>query len=214
MYVFYQAKVSTLCEPEVKEICKNLKKLHYNFNSLPDATDPLLEGTSLFELYLAIQRFSMLGLGLCPMDYDTFHIKNFHQWFHGGVATWLDIAVYKALQRIEKAVELDKLVHEDNTLKCSSSAVDTISIFYQVRITKNLQLKRRWNITFLLFIRSIPVYSRKGLSSLCPNFQLCNPLSSWQESGLGNEITIQPHRTYYDSSSKTSRTILITLSSK
>lgn len=124
--------MSTLCEPQVLEICRNLKKLHYNFDNLPDATDPLSEGTSLFELYLAIQRFTMLGLGLCPMDYDSFHIKNFHQWFHGGVATWLDIAVYKALQRIEKAVELDNLVHVDNTVKYSSSAVDTISIFYQV----------------------------------------------------------------------------------
>lgn len=101
---------------------------------MPDAPDPLSEGTSLFELYLAIQRLSTLGLGLCPIDYDSFHIKNFHQWFHGGVATWLDIAVYKALQRIEKAVELDKLVPEDNTVKYSSSAVDTIAIFYQVKI--------------------------------------------------------------------------------
>lgn len=129
--------MSTLCEPEITEICKNLKKLHYDFNNLPDTSDPLSEGTSLFELYLAIQRFVTLGLGLCPMDYNTFHIKNFHQWFHGGVATWLDIAVYKALQRIEKAVELDKLLHVDNTVKYSSSAVDAITIFYQVMYHTN-----------------------------------------------------------------------------
>lgn len=122
-----------LCEPEVKEICNNLKKLHYEFNNLSKDTDPLLEGTSLFELYLTIQRFAKLASGLCPTDHNTFHIKNFHQWFHRGVATWLDIAVYKALQRIEKAVELDKLVHEDNTVKFSSSAVDTITIFTQVK---------------------------------------------------------------------------------
>lgn len=138
LYVFYQAKVSTLCEPEVVTICKSLKKLNYSgYNSLTNGdanVDPLTEGTSLFELYLAIQRFAMLGLGLCPADSDTFHIKNFHQWFHGGVAQWLDIAVYKALQRIEKAVELDKLVHVDNTVKYSSSAVDTLTIFYQIKV--------------------------------------------------------------------------------
>ncbi|CAH1131281.1 unnamed protein product [Ceutorhynchus assimilis] len=139
LYTFYQARVATLCEPDVREICKNLKTLDnsdYKFgegfvNEDP-TVDPLAEGTSLFELYLAIQRFVTLGQGLCPADYNSFHIRNFHQWFHVGVATWLDIAVYKALQRIEKAVELDPLVHIDSTVKYSSSAVDTLTIFYQV----------------------------------------------------------------------------------
>lgn len=130
--------MSAMCESDVKEICKNLKKLHYESNNTSNASDPLCEGTSLFELYLAIQRFATLGLGLCPIDYDTFDIKNFHQWFHRGVATWLDIAVYKALQRIEKAVELDNLVHVDNTANYSSSAVDTITIFYQVGLIENI----------------------------------------------------------------------------
>lgn len=125
-----------MCEPEVTVICKSLKKLNYTgYNDLTNGdanVDPLTEGTSLFELYLALQRFAMLGEGLCPADYDSFHIGNFHRWFHGGVAQWLDIAVYKALQRIEKAVELDKLVHVDSTVKHSSSAVDTLTIFYQV----------------------------------------------------------------------------------
>ncbi|XP_030758919.1 protein unc-13 homolog 4B isoform X2 [Sitophilus oryzae] len=140
LYIFYQAKIATLCEPEVREICKSLKKLHYigySYTSAPTNSDPeedpLSEGTSLFEVYLAVQRFVTLGQGLCPADYDTFHIKNFHQWFHGGVAQWLDIAVYKALIRIEKAVELDQLVHVDTNLKYSSSAVDALTIFYQVK---------------------------------------------------------------------------------
>ncbi|KAJ8979445.1 hypothetical protein NQ317_006759 [Molorchus minor] len=137
LYVFYQAKISSIAEPEVTKICKGLKKLDYTgYSSIPNGTtntDHLTEGTSLFELYLAMQRFAVLGIGLCPADCDTFHIKNFHQWFHGGVAQWLDIAVYKALQRIEKAVDLDKLVHVDSTVKYSSSAVDTLTIFYQVK---------------------------------------------------------------------------------
>ncbi|CAH0552872.1 unnamed protein product [Brassicogethes aeneus] len=139
LYIFYQAKVSTLCEPEVTNICKNLKRLTFNgktstLMTTEDSKEPLSAGTSLFELYLAVQRFVVLGTGLCPADCDNFHIKNFHQWFHGGVAQWLDIAVYKALQRIEKAVELDKLTQVDNTVKYSSSAVDTLSIFYQVKV--------------------------------------------------------------------------------
>ncbi|ENN83484.1 hypothetical protein YQE_00159, partial [Dendroctonus ponderosae] len=139
LYIFYQAKISTLCEPEVRQICKNLKTLDYSgydFGNGPVNTDPtvdpLAEGTSLFDLYLTIQRFVTSGQDICPSDYNGFHIKNFHQWFHAGVAQWLDIAVYKALQRIEKAIELDQLVHIDTSVKYSSSAVDTLTIFYQV----------------------------------------------------------------------------------
>lgn len=69
---------------------------------------------------------------MCPTDYESFDIRNFYRWFHGGVAQWLDIAVFKALQRIEKAVQLDDLVPVDATVKYSSSAVDTLTIFYQV----------------------------------------------------------------------------------
>jgi hypothetical protein len=69
---------------------------------------------------------------LCPEDSNAFLIHNFHVWFHAGVAQWLDIALYKALQRIKKAVEIDHLVPVDGSVKYSSSAVDTLAIFYQV----------------------------------------------------------------------------------
>ena len=136
LYVFYQAKISALAEPDVRDICKNLKKLSFTgfTTAETDSDEPLKEGTTLFELYLALHRFVVLGQGLCQVDHETFHIKNFHQWFHGGVAQWLDIAVFKALQRIEKAVELDNLVPVDTSVKYSSSAVDTLTIFYQVGV--------------------------------------------------------------------------------
>ncbi|XP_063906975.1 protein unc-13 homolog 4B isoform X3 [Zophobas morio] len=136
LYVFYQAKISALAEPDVRDICKNLKKLSFTgfTTAETDSDEPLKEGTTLFELYLALHRFVVLGQGLCQVDHETFHIKNFHQWFHGGVAQWLDIAVFKALQRIEKAVELDNLVPVDTSVKYSSSAVDTLTIFYQVKV--------------------------------------------------------------------------------
>ena len=74
-----------------------------------------------------------LGTGLCPADSDMFLIHKFHQWFHAGMAHWLDIAWYKAHQRIKKAVEIDHLVPVDSIVKCSSSAVDTLAIFYEVQ---------------------------------------------------------------------------------
>ncbi|XP_045469629.1 protein unc-13 homolog 4B isoform X2 [Harmonia axyridis] len=136
LYIIYQQKVSELAEEEVMNICKSLKKLNFNGNSLNEEShkEPLDQGTKLFELYLGIQRFVVFGQGVCPVDCDNFYINNFYKWFHDGVAQWLEIAVYKAQQRIEKAVELDELVPVDPTVKYSSSAVNTLSIFYQVKV--------------------------------------------------------------------------------
>lgn len=63
-----------------------------------------------------------------------FKINNYPDWFKDGVLHWLDISVYKALIRIEKAIELDRLQPVDETVKYSSSAVDTLAIFYQIKI--------------------------------------------------------------------------------
>ncbi|QQP31402.1 Protein unc13 -like protein Dlike, partial [Caligus rogercresseyi] len=53
-------------------------------------------------------------------------LRNCHVWFHKGVARWLDIALYKAMQRIIKA-PVDELV------KHSSSAVDIRTVLIQIK---------------------------------------------------------------------------------
>lgn len=68
------------------------------------------------------------------IDREQSHLAKYHLWFQQGVARWLDIAAYKAMQRIERAVELDKLVQIDSSVKHSSSAVDTLAIFYQIKV--------------------------------------------------------------------------------
>lgn len=70
---------------------------------------------------------------MCPVTTE-FKINQYHNWFAAGVTHWLDISVYKALVRIEKAIELDQLIPVDETVKYSSSAVDTLAIFYQIKI--------------------------------------------------------------------------------
>ncbi|VVC94085.1 unnamed protein product [Leptidea sinapis] len=75
-----------------------------------------------------------LGQGLNETEWNSYAIAKFHSWFFGGVAQWLDIAAFKALTRIEKAVELDNLVPVDGNVKYSSSGVDTLAIFYQIKI--------------------------------------------------------------------------------
>lgn len=61
-------------------------------------------------------------------------IKNFYIWFNEGVGQWLEIAAFKALTRIEKAIDLDQFVPVDSSVKYSSSAIDTLQIFYQIKI--------------------------------------------------------------------------------
>lgn len=73
------------------------------------------------------------GTALCP-GVDDLSISQYYLWFTTGVSHWLDISVYRALTRIEKAIDLDKLVPVDETVKYSSSAVDTLAIFYQIKI--------------------------------------------------------------------------------
>ncbi|KFB34815.1 AGAP003164-PA-like protein [Anopheles sinensis] len=140
LYISYELKLAELIKPTVENICRKLKRIE-----LPDAGpiggtngglidyEDINMGTTLFELYLVLKRFCTLGTALCP-DESNFAIDEYHRWFTIGVTHWLDIAVYKALIRIKKAIELDKLQPVDETVKYSSSAVDTLAIFYQIKI--------------------------------------------------------------------------------
>ncbi|XP_058172092.1 protein unc-13 homolog 4B-like [Anopheles ziemanni] len=140
LYISYELKLAELIKPTVEDVCRKLKRI-----ALPEAgpirgsNSGLIEyedinmGTTLFELYLVLKRFCTLGSALCP-DESNFAIDEYHRWFTVGVTHWLDIAVYKALIRIKKAIELDKLQPVDETVKFSSSAVDTLDIFHQIKI--------------------------------------------------------------------------------
>ncbi|KAB0801825.1 hypothetical protein PPYR_04011 [Photinus pyralis] len=137
LYNLYQLEIANLIEEEVISICKSLKTIAYDWNCLsqPDSHDHMSLGTRLFELYLALQRFVCLSTTLCASYEDgNYRIKDCHTWFQGGVEQWLDIAAIKAMQRIEKAVELDDLSPVDESVKYSSSALDTLTIFHQIRI--------------------------------------------------------------------------------
>lgn len=109
----------------IKEYPLSLFKISYFITLKADAT-------KLIYKKLIFGKIFRLGNGLCPGGTSSYQISKFHLWFHRGVAQWLDIALYKAMQRIEKAAELDNLKPVDSSVKYSSSAVDTLAIFYQV----------------------------------------------------------------------------------
>ncbi|KAF4518246.1 hypothetical protein B566_EDAN010391 [Ephemera danica] len=66
------------------------------------------------------------------LDSEADHqIRSSHEWFERGVNQWLDIALYEALHRIKRAVNLGNLTPLDDSFKFSTSAVDTLFIFCQ-----------------------------------------------------------------------------------
>ncbi|CAH0392053.1 unnamed protein product [Bemisia tabaci] len=138
IFAEYETKICDLCQPVIQEVCQKLKPLTFTAeDTIPEnqyENDPLSMGTTLFELYLALQRFTVHGETFSRNGEDDYSISKFHTWFYRGVAQWLDIAVYKAMHRIEKAVEIDELEPVDVCVKYSSSAVDTLAIFYQIQI--------------------------------------------------------------------------------
>ncbi|XP_017765813.1 PREDICTED: protein unc-13 homolog D isoform X3 [Eufriesea mexicana] len=130
LYVMYEKRISDMCMIIIEDVCGRLKRI-----DIGNTDVELNLGTTLFELYLALQRYAMLGQVLCAEgELERMKVQNYYDWFRGGVAHWLDIAVYKALKRIDRAVEFDTLEAVDNTVQYSSSAVDTLTIFYQIKV--------------------------------------------------------------------------------
>lgn len=136
LYALYEVRLAEYVEPIVLDVSRNIKRI-----AIPSDETQKLEshqeinmGTTLFELYLVLKRFVVLGGALNPSGEGDYQIARYHNWFTDGVLHWLDISVYKALTRIEKAIELDQLVPVDDSVKYSSSAVDTLAIFYQIKI--------------------------------------------------------------------------------
>jgi hypothetical protein len=72
--------------------------------------------TTLFELYLLLKRFSVLGTALCPTTTD-FCMKDYYEWFSNGVTFWLEISVYKAMTRYRTFFK--KLIKEENLINFS-----------------------------------------------------------------------------------------------
>lgn len=101
VYKVYDRKLETHVRSIVVDICKT-KIERLDLLDRDDMKHNRYEEinmlTTLFELYLLLKRFSVLGSALCPNVTD-FLMKDYYEWFANGVAHWLDISLYKALTR-------------------------------------------------------------------------------------------------------------------
>jgi len=137
-YRTYEKQLTELCREFVEETCDKLRPVIFSEidNDKEYINNSMTIGTGLFELYLALQSLAKLGEELFTGNEatrETFEVQESHIWFNKAVARWLDIALYKAMQRIIKAVELDDLSPVDDLVKHSSSAVDIRTVLMQIK---------------------------------------------------------------------------------
>lgn len=135
LYKVYDKKIAGLVKSAVIDICDNkikqVKEINDPERDQFEMLDTLL--TSLFDIYLVLQSLAGYAAVLCP-DLNDLQVPHYRDWFSSALVPWLDLSVQKALTRIERAAELDSLTPVDATVNYSSSSVDTISIFHQVRM--------------------------------------------------------------------------------
>ncbi|KAG7211433.1 hypothetical protein KM043_010720 [Ampulex compressa] len=90
-------------------------------------------GTPIFELYLALQDFVNMKENLPQSDHKTLAICKYYEWFRPAVDKWLDLAKLKAIQRVRRAAELDRMCTGDYIVKHCTSAIDATACFYQIK---------------------------------------------------------------------------------
>ncbi|EFX82091.1 hypothetical protein DAPPUDRAFT_316637 [Daphnia pulex] len=159
VYLYYDGQLADTSKPMVINVTKSLKSIntsnnqivslaleasgevpqtlqngHAKQNEVDNIAPRLSMGTALFELYLCLQQFNKLSVSLPMLDRETVKLAPFYTWFETAVDRWLDIALYKAMIRIGKAVHLDNLQTVDSMVKYSSSAVDAVSVFYSIKM--------------------------------------------------------------------------------
>ncbi|KOC60100.1 BAI1-associated protein 3 [Habropoda laboriosa] len=90
-------------------------------------------GTPMFELYLALQDFIIMKENLPQSDHKTLAICKYYEWFRPAVDKWLDLAKLKAIQRVRKSAELDRMCTGEYIVKHGTSAIDVTACFYQIK---------------------------------------------------------------------------------
>ncbi len=132
-FEIYEKQLTAAARDLIETSCDKLRPVIFGNNDNDYVDDTMTTGTTLFELYLALQQFSKLGNDICRGVARPTEMSNNHTWFNKAVARWLEIALYKAMERITKAVELDELTPVDEYVKHSSSAVDIQTVLVQIK---------------------------------------------------------------------------------
>ncbi|XP_039715166.1 protein unc-13 homolog D isoform X3 [Pteropus medius] len=91
-------------------------------------------GESLFQLYIILKELCQLGPAPSERD-GVLALDGFHRWFQPAIPSWLQKTYSVALARVQRAVQMDKLVPLGELTKHSTSAVDLSTCFAQISHT-------------------------------------------------------------------------------
>lgn len=131
-FEIYEKQLTEASHELIETSCDKLRPVIFGSDN-DYVDDTMTTGTTLFELYLALQQFCELGHQVFRGVARATEMSNNHSWFTKAVARWLEIALFKAMERITKAVELDELSPVDEFVKHSSSAVDIKTVLVQIK---------------------------------------------------------------------------------
>ena len=127
-YREYDQSLTVITKTLIDQTCDDMKPIVFTDNDTVVPSASLRVGTQLFELYLALQQFYSIGRTVIRKEAEGGGMAEdftvFHSWFIKAVAKWLDIALYKAMTRIVKCVQLDNMAPVDQLSQHTSSAVD------------------------------------------------------------------------------------------
>ncbi|XP_061472194.1 protein unc-13 homolog D isoform X2 [Rhineura floridana] len=90
-----------------------------------------LTAESLFQLYLSLRELYRMKDLVCNRE-SPFELTNFHQWFKEAVPKWLQKAYTIALERTERAIQVDQLTPLGELNKHSTSTVDLSTCYAQM----------------------------------------------------------------------------------
>ena len=145
----YEQQLSKKAKRLITDISFSLRPVCFDEDDLESDGEErhVTLGTKLFELYLALQQFYRMSGGVkievvpCQRSDGSgsdsgnesngsssssvsFQLEHFHRWFLGAVDRWLDIALLKAMRRISRAVQMDRMEAVDDLVRYTNSAVD------------------------------------------------------------------------------------------
>merc|ERR1719481_1732785 len=112
-YKEFDRSLTLITKGLIDSACDEMKPVLYDEKGMGMGTSrSLMKGKLLLQLYISLQKFYSIGTEMVNHQessgenvQDEFTV--FHRWFLRAVAGWLDIALYRAMLRIVRAVEID-----------------------------------------------------------------------------------------------------------
>ncbi|KAL7046728.1 hypothetical protein ACKWTF_002695 [Chironomus riparius] len=134
LYPAYDEHLVKIIQPVILQITDMSKEKFKTFNK--DDEDVLIK---VFELYREINNF--LDFVMNSFKIQDPNLREFTDWFLTGIDSWRKASMMTVLFRIEKSIDVDKLQPELDSLKYSTSVIDTMQILFS---TKNFWEHLQW----------------------------------------------------------------------